>query len=860
MKRGWRSRVLPGSRISGLRSTRSHPDDLLCKRRGTSAITTQSDPVLATFDRAPAHGVRGFWLGAASRRADLVALVVLVLTIIIGARDMLLDPVRAGLDSFTFFWPMYEFLGEQLRSGNVPGWNPYQFSGVPFAADPESGWMYLPAMLIFTLMPLAAAIKVYAVAHILIAGWGTYVYGRVIGLIPAGALVAAWAVTQGGLFSDRSRCCYTHIQVATWIPVALLGVEIAVRAVRHTPRMLAWLLTAFAISQMLAGWIGQGAMYGLMLVAAYVAFRTLFHLPRGWMPIGPRLAGFAANGAIPMLMGMGLAAPGLLPRLAYYRESNLADGYSGSAAWAAQIGGWTFGHQLERILGQSGWWIVGIIVFVLANVAIGHRQHTSYVLFFGLLSIAGFTLGLERHTLLHQALFTLVPGFEDMHTHFPERIALIFQFGPAMLAGFGMTALLRRPGTAPLAISILCLAGAAVAMYAARLDLSAQSWVTIGIAIAILCLMWLALKRGQTATYRVLTVALLASVIIDLQAAAWSNLRHGSYARVETASIMEPNAIAEIIMEVNGDPDVPPRFFGYDPALSFPQHGETTYYRHDFTDGMTYALLVNNRGTLWGLADIQGYNPLQLSGYVAYVSALNGQPQEYHGSYVLAPGLDSPLLPLLAPEFIVVPLTIPQDRLDLQVLVERHPEVATTEGVRILRFTDVFPRAWIVHDMQRFDGNLSAAITGPPVDFRQTALVEEEVGSLDPASGSITETATITGYSPDALTVEVTSDGAGLLVLSEIFAQGWTATVDGVDQEVIAANGALRGIEVPSGLHTVRLSFEPPGLKTGYGLGFATGILAVSGVTGAMSLDRRSSRLTATGGARHDSPAADPPA
>ncbi|MDQ3541302.1 MAG: hypothetical protein M3440_11480, partial [Chloroflexota bacterium] len=227
------------------------------------------------FARAPVHCVKDFWLVATSRRADFISLGILVLTIIIGARDLLIDPVRAGLDTLNFFWPTYAFLGEQLRNGNVPGWNPYQFSGVPFAADAESGWMYVPAMVIFTLMPLAAAIKVYAVAHILIAGCGTYLYGRVIGLIPAGALVAAWAVTQGGLFSDRSRCCYAHIQVATWIPIALLGVELSVRTVRQTPRMLAWLLTGFAISQMLAGWAGQGAMYGLMLVGAYVLFRTV---------------------------------------------------------------------------------------------------------------------------------------------------------------------------------------------------------------------------------------------------------------------------------------------------------------------------------------------------------------------------------------------------------------------------------------------------------------------------------------------------------------------------------------------------------------------------------------------------------
>lgn len=810
-----------------------------------------------TFDRAPVHGVRGFWLGAASRRADLVSLGILVLTIIIGARDLLIDPVRGGLDTLNFFWPTYAFLGDQLRSGNVPGWNPYQFAGVPFAADAESGWMYLPAMLIFTLMPLAAAIKVYALAHILIAGCATYLYGRVIGLIPAGALVAAWAVTQGGLFSDRSRCCYAHIQVATWIPIALLGVEIAVRAVRHTPRMLAWLLTGFAISQMLSGWAGQGAMYGLMLVGAYVLFRTVVHPCVPSETPGARVGRALRHGLIPLLLGGGLAAPGIVPRLEYYGESNLDGGYRGAEEWAAEVGGWTFGRQVEMLLHPSGWFIWSI-VFALGIVAVVQVKRRYYAAFFLILTVVGFTLGLERPTILHKVIFAVLPVFEEMHSHFPERIALIFLFGPAMLAGIGMTELMQHPKVPSLAVATGIIGIAAVAMRATGLDLKAQSWIAIGTAILMLGLLALTARSGRAELYQLIAFALLGSVLVELQIAAWTSFRNGNFALVESESITQPNATADVIMA--GDPTVPPRFFGYDPAINLEQHGETTYYRHDFKDGMTYALLVNNRGTLWNLADIQGYNPLQLNGYVAYIRALNGAPQEYHGGYILPSGLNSPLLPLLAPEFIVVPLTIPQDRPDLQVLVERYPEVATTERVRILRFTDAFPRAWIVHDVQRFDGNLSAAITGPPVDFRRTALVEENVGSLDPASGSVTETVTITEYAPDRLTLNVSSDGAGLLVLSEIYAQGWTATVDGVDQEVIAANGALRGVEIPSGRHTVRLSFHPPGLTTGYGLGLATLILTATGIMGATWLDRRRARAAASAAARHDSRGADPPA
>ena len=248
-------------------------------------------------------------------RGDRIALGLLLGTILFSVRDLLFDPIRGGLDTVTFFWPMYAFLGDQLKAGTIPGWNPYQFSGMPFLADPESGWWYAPATLIFGILPLAAAIKVYAAAHILIAGFGTYTFGRVIGMVPAGALVAAWSVSQGGLFTDRSRCCYAHIQVAAWIPVMLLAVELAIRATRVRPRFAAWTLGAFAISQMLAGWIGQGAMYGLLLTGSYVAFRMLAKPHDIAAPYQRRLLDAARHLTIPLVLGVGLSAPGTLPRL-----------------------------------------------------------------------------------------------------------------------------------------------------------------------------------------------------------------------------------------------------------------------------------------------------------------------------------------------------------------------------------------------------------------------------------------------------------------------------------------------------------------------------------------------------------------
>src|SRR5688500_8426789 len=90
--------------------------------------------------------------------ADALAVGGLVVLTAVGAWDLVVGGTTVGQDTAAFFYPIYGELGDRLRGGDwLPGWNPHQFGGAPLAADPQSGWGYLPAMLLFALLPPAAA-------------------------------------------------------------------------------------------------------------------------------------------------------------------------------------------------------------------------------------------------------------------------------------------------------------------------------------------------------------------------------------------------------------------------------------------------------------------------------------------------------------------------------------------------------------------------------------------------------------------------------------------------------------------------------------------------------------------------------
>ena len=118
-------------------------------------------------------------------------------------------------DNLTAYLPWWSYLGERLRAGQIPGWL-HQFSGIPFLADPQSGWMHLPAMVSFTLFDPLTAMKVKVLIELLIAGYGTYALARVYGYGPIATFAGAALFVFGPFSLFTTYCCTVRLHIATW--------------------------------------------------------------------------------------------------------------------------------------------------------------------------------------------------------------------------------------------------------------------------------------------------------------------------------------------------------------------------------------------------------------------------------------------------------------------------------------------------------------------------------------------------------------------------------------------------------------------------------------------------------------------
>jgi hypothetical protein len=96
------------------------------------------------------------------------------------------------------------------------------------------------------------------------------------------------------------------------------------------------------------------------------------------------------------------------------------------------------------------------------------------------------------------------------------------------------------------------------------------------------------------------------------------------------------------------------------------------------------------------------------------------------------------------------------------------------------------------------------------------------------------------GHATGVAWAVVEAPGPAYLVLSETWARGWTASVDGAPAAVEAADGTLLGLPVPAGRHAVRFEYRQPGLAPGAALS-AVGLVWVAAL---VVLARRRPGLT----------------
>lgn len=127
-----------------------------------------------------------------------------------------------------------------------------------------------------------------------------------------------------------------------------------------------------------------------------------------------------------------------------------------------------------------------------------------------------------------------------------------------------------------------------------------------------------------------------------------------------------------------------------------------------------------------------------------------------------------------------------------------------------------YGNAWFVDKVTYVDNANEEIDKVGKIDLRHEAVADKQFETALKASnaqGNVSQVELVS-YAPNKLKYNVSSEKGGVVVFSEIYYPGWTATIDGQKAELGRVNYILRALHVEKGKHTIELAFDPQSVHT----------------------------------------------
>ena len=197
-------------------------------------------------------------------------------------------------DAGHFYYPLYHRIQQEWAAGRWPLWDPWQNAGMPLLGMPMSAVFY-PGKILYATLAFPWAVRLYTVAHVVIAWGGMFALARAWSQSTMAAGLAAMAYAFGApvLFQ---YCNVIYLVGAAWVPWGFLTLEWLL----HQKRRWGLLGLALVLSLQVLGGDPEAAYltvlcgggYALVLAAVGSAWpaRVFRVVCKPWVvALGPRL-------------------------------------------------------------------------------------------------------------------------------------------------------------------------------------------------------------------------------------------------------------------------------------------------------------------------------------------------------------------------------------------------------------------------------------------------------------------------------------------------------------------------------------------------------------------------------------------
>jgi hypothetical protein len=733
-------------------------------------------------------------------------------------------------DLLPYWWPTGCFLGRSLASGHIPAWNPHVMGGVPFAADPQSGWMSFVPMALFSALPCAAAIRWFLIAQPILAGLGLYAFMRSEEISRAGSTTAGLVIS---LMVSGSLLLLNPALSATiaWTAITLAAASRLLRATRWEARVLWVLATALAWGQLAAAHLSQGLVIGSVAIVSFIAAATTRNVRAG------RARGTDAVAIVALLVAalplVNLAY--LLPRLVYLPRTTLHLGYARLDQLARSLGSnpiesgpsetGTLTPTFPLRMGAAPGLYAGAVALLLAFAGWWSKRHRALVVAFSAFGALSYvvSLGAVVHAVQGPVGRTFLGQF---YLHAPGRFVFGLVIALPVLAGLGVES--WRHARIGSARSLMLLPGLVVwAILPPILGLHRTDLLIplVGIAAGLFVL---ALSAARPAAAVLIPLVLAVELMVNgLAGQSGAPGPGGSHDLAGFAPLERPTIHAADYTTLGPIARALQRSFG-GRYLSLAPNLWTPLGYHVLRRPDQWGLMATQRSMIFGLEEGQGYNPIQSLRYWSFVRAADPKAIRYNAAGFTRA---SPLvLDLLQVAYLIEPRGDPS-------AVPGSVPVAT-EGAWRLDALPAPPPPLSVVASWTVAPSADAAlreILVPGFDPASQVVVEGDPGLGVPAGGS-GGSARFEPDGPQAARIDVDAFRPSLVLVRIVYDPGWRAEVDGRPVRVLPADSLLQAVAVPAGRHTIRLTYRDPSIGFGL-LGSSLVVVAMLGL--ALGVGRR---------------------
>jgi len=715
-----------------------------------------------------------------------------------------------------------EFMAD--RAFNIGLWWPAILSGQLTAAGFFADIFYLPTMLLRLVLPVYVAWTWTFVIHTFVAGLGTYLFLKELGLKVIPSALAGVAYMFAGSLMTLAYAGHDGRLIGTaLIPLALFFLHRGMER-RQFPQFL--LCGVIVALQLLSGHL-QKVYYTVLVLLGYFIVMWVKAIRE------ERSAGTAIKLLVYFGVGMGfsltLSAIQYLPVYGNlpFASRGAERGYAYATSWSMSIIE-TFDLITPRFSGGlENYWggnpfklhseYLGVLPLLFAVVAIARAWKRRTVRFFTITFVAALLMAWGGNTPFYRIPYHLLPGISMFRG--PGMIFFIAAFSLAVLAGFGLQRLLDAPSDkkrSPMPRALLIAAAVPVVM----LLLFA---IAKGPIISMLKPSVPQKVAALNANFPNMTTGLLIATIVSLVGLGVVSLLvrrrmraewfAAAIALVMTVDIgVSLNLWNEAKGYIRGVPP-PAEYFAEDEAVAFLKRDTSMMYR---VMPMNYQRSRDGVLTYHGIQSVGGELPNPLQTYQDYIGA--GKSVMFEVGNLAHPNF----MNLLNVKYVIGP-TLPEDasRYDAQSrqVIEqlrgyfadpRFEPAMVGRQYTVYRNTLFLPRAFFVpgYRVVKDKDEVLGLLMRRDFPATQTVLLYEDPGFSPTADSMFNGGADITHYDANRIELSTRASAEALLVLSENWHPAWKAAVDGEPVPILRAYHTLRAIRVGPGEHEVVLTYD----------------------------------------------------